>query len=283
MRKTVTQRDCNLKLTRLPGQSSPIPKSSGAQNMLAQSLRNAGYALVPRFFVDKYIHHKMLREARELSGLRGLGADPVPLMEGLWRSYFFRPLQKKSEIQRLLQMLSSLQPAVVCEIGAAGCGTTFLLLQAAAQNATVITLDLNYTATRQAALENFALSEQRISCLREDSHRPETARSVEGCLEGRRLDLLFLDGDHSYEGVKADFDLYSPLVGPGGVVVFHDIVPDFRSRYGFQTASDSGGVPQFWQEIKSSYADVEEIVEDYEQDGFGIGVLHCSEGAQHNV
>jgi predicted O-methyltransferase YrrM len=164
-----------------------------------------------------------------------------------------------------------------CEIGAAGCGTTFLLLQAAAENATIITLDLNYTATRQAALENFALPQQRIFCLRQDSHLPETARAVKECLEGRSLDVLFLDGDHSYEGVKADFDLYSPLVGLGGVIVFHDIVPDFKTRYGFQTATDSGGVPQFWQEIKSSYPDVEELVEDYEQDGFGIGVLHWGE------
>lgn len=36
------------------------------------------------------------------------------------------------------------------------------------------------------------------------------------------VDFLFIDGDHSYEGVKKDWDLYSPLLKEGSLVVFHD-------------------------------------------------------------
>ncbi len=36
------------------------------------------------------------------------------------------------------------------------------------------------------------------------------------------LDLLFIDGDHSYSGVKADWDAYQSLLRPGSIVVFHD-------------------------------------------------------------
>lgn len=36
------------------------------------------------------------------------------------------------------------------------------------------------------------------------------------------IDLLFIDGDHSYDGCRADWDGFSPLVNPGGVVVIHD-------------------------------------------------------------
>lgn len=36
------------------------------------------------------------------------------------------------------------------------------------------------------------------------------------------LDLLFIDGDHSYEGVKADWEAYKHFLKPGSVVVFHD-------------------------------------------------------------
>jgi predicted O-methyltransferase YrrM len=36
------------------------------------------------------------------------------------------------------------------------------------------------------------------------------------------IDFLFIDGNHSYEGVKTDWDLYSPLLKSGSCVVFHD-------------------------------------------------------------
>jgi len=36
------------------------------------------------------------------------------------------------------------------------------------------------------------------------------------------IDLLFIDGDHSYEGVKMDWDSWSPKLKSGSIVVFHD-------------------------------------------------------------
>ena len=39
------------------------------------------------------------------------------------------------------------------------------------------------------------------------------------------IDLLFIDGDHSYKGVSKDFDLYFPLVNKGGFIVFDDYLP----------------------------------------------------------
>lgn len=50
-----------------------------------------------------------------------------------------------------------------------------------------------------------------------------------------RVDLLFVDGDHSRAGVERDFELYSPLVSPGGIVAF--------DNYG-QVA------PPAWPEVK---------------------------------
>ena len=36
------------------------------------------------------------------------------------------------------------------------------------------------------------------------------------------LDLLFIDGDHSYQGVKADWEAYKGFLTPGSIVIFHD-------------------------------------------------------------
>jgi hypothetical protein len=39
---------------------------------------------------------------------------------------------------------------------------------------------------------------------------------------GPQIDLLYIDGDHVYEAVRADFEAWCPLVGPEAVVIFHD-------------------------------------------------------------
>lgn len=58
-----------------------------------------------------------------------------------------------------------------------------------------------------------------------DSHLPETHARVVAILDGRKADVLFIDGDHSAAGVRADAEDYVPLVRPGGLVVFHDVGP----------------------------------------------------------
>ena len=58
--------------------------------------------------------------------------------------------------------------------------------------------------------------------------------------------------------------MYSPLV-KRGTIAFHDIVPG-PPKY-------VGGVPKFWQEIKMQFS-YKEIVKDWRQGGYGIGVLY---------
>ena len=84
-------------------------------------------------------------------------------------------------------------------------------------------------------------------------------------LDGSKLDFLFIDGDHTYEGVKKDFELYSPLVAKGGIVAFHDIAS--------HSANDACKVDKFWNEIKKDYVN-DEILEKSDQGWAGIGVLY---------
>jgi len=41
-------------------------------------------------------------------------------------------------------------------------------------------------------------------------------------LQDIKIDVLFIDGDHSYEGVKLDFELYSKIMSPKGIILIHD-------------------------------------------------------------
>ena len=50
--------------------------------------------------------------------------------------------------------------------------------------------------------------------------------------EGFVIDVLHLDADHQYAGVKKDFELWLPMVRSGGVVLFHDIETEFRNEEG---------------------------------------------------
>lgn len=76
-----------------------------------------------------------------------------------------------------------------------------------------------------------------------DSHLYETLQQVEEVLDGERIDLLFIDGDHTYEGVKADFFDYRHLVSGNGVVAFHDILDtDVHRKAGCE-------VDKLWREI----------------------------------
>ena len=238
------------------------------------SIREVTYKIAPRRILAGYHYLKTVHHARWLNALRNEGGDPQIWLDALWSSHFFRPLQKRTEILGLVEILRRLKPSTICEIGAAGGGTTFLLAHAAPKDAVIITVDLIFSERRMAALKQFARGEQKIFCLEKDSHQIETVRAVSDCLPEGKLDVLYLDGDHSYEGIKTDFELFTPLVKPGGMIVFHDIVPDFKTRFGIETTSYTGGVPQFWQELKAVHQNVEELVEDSAQDGYGIGILH---------
>jgi len=182
-----------------------------------------------------------------------------------------RPTQMPSEIESLLRHIRALRPRTVLEIGTDRGGTLFLFATVAEDDALLVSVDLplgpfggGYAKRRSKLYRAFARRGQRIELLRQDSHDPPTVEAVERILGGRPVDLLFIDGDHSYEGVAADFRLYSPFVRDGGPIVFHDIVPG--------PAEHVGGVPRFWQELKASEA-VTEFVADWKQGGYGLGIL----------
>jgi hypothetical protein len=83
-----------------------------------------------------------------------------------------------------------------------------------------------------------------------DSSSPE----FEKFLETERFDLVLIDGDHSYEGVKGDFNRVRDKARS---LVFHDI-----------RSTACPGVVQCWNEVKETYAndyEFHEFVEQYDE------------------
>jgi len=200
-------------------------------------------------------------------------ATPADAFALVNKSGKFRSNQKPHEILPLLGLLDSLKPQRICEIGAEGGGNLLLFSLVAAPDAQILSIDIEYSFARRWSYPHLAGPQQRVSCIRGDSHAPQRLEMVRSQLQDAQLDFLFIDGDHSGRGVAQDFDMYSPLVRSGGIIAFHDIVPDFHTRYGAATVSDVGEVPAFWAELKQRYGKTREFVQDAAQDGFGIGVL----------
>jgi predicted O-methyltransferase YrrM len=181
--------------------------------------------------------------------------------------------QRYDELMPLLDKVEDLRPRFVCEIGTSAGGTLYLLTRASRDDALIISVDLAIPPHTRAARAKLAGKRQRLVSIEGDSHGAETKDAVVRELGGNRLDVLFIDGDHSYDGVRADFELYAPLVRPGGIVALHDVNSDFRARHGLETPSISGEVPRYWNELKRDHR-TEELIADAEQDGFGIGVVY---------
>lgn len=63
-----------------------------------------------------------------------------------------------------------------------------------------------------------------------------------------RVSLLFIDADHSYEGVSFDFTSYQPFLAPGAVVIFHDAY----GENGEEQNTPWKGVTQFCKELEGN-------------------------------
>ncbi|MEQ1869546.1 MAG: class I SAM-dependent methyltransferase [Vicinamibacterales bacterium] len=232
-----------------------------AQTLLPQTLFNRGKAAF------------LSREAQKLR--RRCAAEPniEEVVDAVLSSERFRPDQKKLEIVQLLRELRERQPRLICEIGGRIGGSLALFAQVAAPDARILSIDLEYRAGQAEGLSGFASADQTITCVAADSHAESTLRMVNDWLGGQSLDFLFIDGDHTLEGARRDFEMYSALVKAGGIIGFHDIVPDSTMRTGVKTSSYVGGVPILWQQLKTEATDTDEFVENWQQDGFGIGVI----------
>ncbi len=179
-------------------------------------------------------------------------------------------LQIKSEIIEFCRTIAPIQSKVVLEIGTANGGNLYLLSQLSNPNALIMSVDLpvgqfiggiNYKT--KSFYKAFASSKQKMMLLAEDSHNPKTLKKITKKLKTKRIDILFIDGDHSYEGVKMDFEMYAPLVKKNGIIAFHDIVI---------CSEENVEVNKFWNEIKNNY-EYFEFVEDWEQGNCGIGII----------
>jgi len=173
--------------------------------------------------------------------------------------------QESKEFQMLLEAMAGSK--LILEIGTCRDGTLYRFMREADDKAIFISIDMpggkyggELGQPDETEMQSWKRPGQTLHIIREDSHADQTLKKVKALLKKRKFDFALIDGDHTYEGVKKDFEMYGPLVK--GMVAFHDIChhPNFPDV----------GVEKFWNELEGEKI---EIINDPNQGWAGIGVI----------
>lgn len=126
--------------------------------------------------------------------------------------------QGVNELEWLLNEVGKIKPKIIVEIGV-HLGHSLKAWQDAFQPEVLVGIDNERNETLDEYLESGELSAYFIEA---DSHQDSTGIELVEALQGQWIDFLFIDGDHTFEGVKKDYEMYAPLVRKGGIIAFHD-------------------------------------------------------------
>lgn len=178
-------------------------------------------------------------------------------------------IQVPEELEQIISLVAGMAPANIMEIGAEAGGTFYVWCQLA--TGLKISVDLptgksgswNYAEkdALDARTERMLSWGEGVCVITGDSHSAEVRNRVGSILKGRDLDFLFIDGDHTYDGVKRDFNTYREYVRPGGLIAFHDIKDTpYHQRLGCHVAD-------FWKELTG---EKKEFCSDADWGGIGV-------------
>lgn len=126
--------------------------------------------------------------------------------------------QREDEVVWFHNHASLLNPKVVVEIGIKEGGNLKILSTLVDENGLVIGID-----PRKEIPWKMDDSKCKVFHIVGNSHEVSTVNKLKVILDGLPIDVLFIDGDHSYEGMLKDFYDYAPLVRTGGIIAVHDI------------------------------------------------------------
>ena len=121
---------------------------------------------------------------------------------------------------RVLKMLTRglcNHPTIV-NIGAER-GTSTLAMLEECPNATIYSVDIGECEAEFIHLRKAGLDETHVIRVLGESQKIDPTPYAP-------IDMIFIDGDHRYEPVKQDIAVWTPFVRKGGIVAFHDYIPE---------------------------------------------------------
>lgn len=179
----------------------------------------------------------------------------------------FASPQNPEELAWMLEYVKS--ASSLLEIGSSFGGTLKSMASVMPVGSRIVSVDLpcdatpaflNPLATLKDTCRKIGLQGGNVELIVGDSHLPAVVEKVRSL---GPFDFCFIDGDHSYEGVKADWENYGPMAK---VVGFHDIGGPVED------------CERFWRELKASTPyRTAEIISMSTENRFGIGIVFREE------
>ena len=171
--------------------------------------------------------------------------------------------QWEREFITALELYRKLGPSRVLEIGTYHGGTLYHWLRNARSGTTVVSLDSYAVGVDNRHLyDEWTPEGVQLHVYAGNSHDQNTADEIAA---HRPFDWVFIDAGHYYQEVLRDWELYGPMSRPGGVVLFHDILPPTKQHPEIEVAT-------LWEEIKLAHPTLE-IIADRGAEWGGIGVV----------
>lgn len=181
--------------------------------------------------------------------------------------------QNKVEIETLAAIMASLRCASYLEIGSRFGDSFYYLSSRLGAGGLAVSVDLPGSVWGNEKSEPYLLAAVKAlkstrhgvnaSALLGDSRDPQII--AEAASRGP-FDAVFIDGDHSFEGVRADWESYRPLARK--LVAFHDIAADRQPG----KKGSKFGVGKLWRKLKAKHSHVE-IIGKGSPMGIGVVIL----------
>lgn len=130
--------------------------------------------------------------------------------------------QNYDELRWLIRKVEDISPTAILEVGVAKGGTLKVWEELLRRNGKgkeniLIGIDIDPHVSW-----DISKSDINVTVITNNSHDESTLQQVKEILKDRRLDFIYIDGEHTNEAVEKDYLMYGTLVRPNGLIGFHD-------------------------------------------------------------